>query len=154
MRKKHTTAHWAIIAILLVAAVLRLGAFQEALIGADQASILAAAADIADLRDLPGVGIKSSVGVMQTATVAYLAAIPLLIVRRVIAVKWFFSVLDILAIAYLARAVRRTLGTRAALIAALLYATNPWVVEFNRWIWYQTLIPTFATFTFAALLLM
>jgi len=75
-------------------------------------------------------------------------------VRRVIAVKWFFSVLDILAIAYLATAVRRTLGTRAALIAALLYATNPWVVEFNRWIWYQTLIPTFATFAFAALLLM
>ena len=154
MRKRHTIAHWAIIAILLVGAVLRLGAFQETLIGADQASILAAAADIADLRDLPGVGIKSSVGVMQTATIAYLAAIPLLMVRRVIAVKWFFSVLDILAIAYLATAVRRTLGTRAALIAALLYATNPWVVEFNRWIWYQTLIPTFATFAFAALLLM
>ena len=154
MSNRHAAAHWAIITILLVAAVLRLGAFQETLIGADQASILAAAADIADLRDFPGVGIKSSVGVMQTATIAYLAAIPLLLVRRVIAVKWFFSVLDILAIAYLAKAVRRTLGTRASLIAALLYATNPWVVEFNRWIWYQTLIPTFATFAFAALLLM
>ncbi|MCD6285953.1 MAG: hypothetical protein J7M39_08585 [Anaerolineae bacterium] len=152
MRKRQTTAHWAIISILLVAAVLRLGAFQEALIGADQASILAAAADIADLRDFPGVGIKSSVGVMQTATIAYLAAIPLLMVRRVIAVRWFFSVLDILAIACLFRSVRQTFGLCAALIAALLYATNPWVVEFNRWIWYQTLIPTFATFAFAALL--
>lgn len=154
MTRRHTTAHWATIAILLVGAVLRLGAFQETLIGADQASILAAAADIADLRDFPGVGIKSSVGVMQTATIAYLAAIPLLVVRRVITVKWFFSVLDILAIAYLARAARRTLGTRAAMIAAMLYAANPWVIEFSRWIWYQTLIPTFATFAFAALLLM
>jgi len=152
MTKRHAT-HWALTGILLLAALLRLGAFQEALVGADQASILAAAADIVDLRDLPGVGIKSSVGVMQTATVAYLAAIPLLLVRRVVAVSWFFGVLDVLAIALLARAVRRRFGVRAAIIAALLYGTNPWVVEFNRWIWYQTLIPTFATAAFSALLL-
>ncbi len=139
--------------ILLVAAFLRLGAFQEALVGADQSSILASAADIAALRDFPLVGMKSSVGVMQTAAVAYLAALPLLLVHRVIAIRWFFSVIDLLALAFLYRAVGRTFGRRAGLIAALLVATSPWLIEFNRWIWYQTLISTFATIAFSALLL-
>ena len=84
---------------LLLAAVLRLAAFDEALIGADQTSILAAAANIASGRDFPGVGIKSSAGVMQTAVTGYLAALPLLLVHRIIAIKWFFSLLDLLALA-------------------------------------------------------
>jgi len=145
---------WPGVIIMLIAAWLRLGAFHEALVGADQSSILAAAANIAAFRDFPLVGIKSSVGVMQTAITPYLAAIPLLLVRRVIAVKWFFSVLDLLALALLYRAVKRVFGPLAALIAALLYATNPWVVEFIRWIWYQTLISTFATIAFATFLLL
>ncbi len=139
--------------ILLVAAFLRLGAFQEALVGADQSSILASAADIAALRDFPLVGMKSSVGVMQTAAVAYLAALPLFLVHRVIAIRWFFSIIDLLALAFLYRAVGRTFGRRPGLIAALLVATSPWLIEFNRWIWYQTLISTFAIVAFSALLL-
>ncbi|MGC9346957.1 MAG: hypothetical protein ACP5JG_02360 [Anaerolineae bacterium] len=146
-------ATYAATLILLLSALLRLGAFHEALVGADQSSILAAAAEIAGLRDAPLVGIKSSVGVMQTAVTAYLAAIPLVVLRRVIAVKWFFTALDLLALAYLYRAVSRVFGRRAALITALLYAANPWLVEFNRWIWYQSLIPTFATVAFSGLLL-
>ncbi len=149
-----TTALWIGVLIVLLAAWLRLGAFHEALVGADQSSILAAAVDIATLRGFPLVGTKSSVGVMQTAIAPYLAAVPLLLVRRVIAVKWFFSVLDVLAVALLYRAVRRTFGPWAAVIAALLYAANPWVVEFIRWIWYQTLISTFATIAFAVFLLL
>ena len=147
-------ALWIGTLIMLLAAWLRLGAFHEALVGADQSSILAAASNIASFRDLPLVGIKSSIGVMQTAITPYLAAIPLLLVRRVIAVKWFFSVLDLLALALLYRAAKRVFGPWAAGIAALLYAANPWVVEFVRWIWYQTLISTFATIAFAAFLLL
>lgn len=139
-------------ALLLVGAWLRLGAFHEALVGADQSSILAAAAEIAALRDFPLVGMKSSMGVMQTAMVAYLAAIPLILVHRVVAISWFFGVLDLLALALLYRAVRRVFGRRAALVATALYATTPWVVEFNRWIWYQSPIPTFATMAFSGLL--
>ena len=81
--------------ILLLAAILRLAAFAEALVGADQSSILSAAAEIATRRDRPGVGIKSSIGVMQTAVTPYSTAIPLIFVPRVIAVKGFFSVLDL-----------------------------------------------------------
>lgn len=139
---------------LLIAAWLRLAAFDQTPIGADQSSILAAAANIAAFRDLPLVGIKSSVGVMQTAVTPYLAALPLFIVHKVVAIKWFFSILDILALALLYRAMYRTFGPIPAVISSLLYATNPWVVEFNRWIWYQTLIPTFATTTFASFLLL
>lgn len=144
---------WIGVVILLLAAWLRLGAFHETLIGADQSSILAAAFDIAAFRSFPVVGIKSSVGVMQTAITPYLAALPLLLVRRVIAIKWFFSALDLLALALLSMAVKRAFGRAASGVAALLYATNPWVVEFIRWIWYQTLVSTFATTAFAAFLL-
>lgn len=141
-------------AILLIAGWLRLGAFQEALVGSDQASILAAAADIAGLRRLPGVGIKSSIGVMQTAVTPYLAALPLIIVPKVIAVKWFFSMMDWLAVAVLFRVTKTRIGWHAAWVAALLYAANPWVLEFVRWIWYQSLISTFATFSFCFFLLL
>jgi hypothetical protein len=154
MHKANQNYRWIGLSILLLAAWLRLGAFHEALVGADQSSILAAAAEIAAFRSFPLVGIKSSVGVMQTAVTPYLAAIPLLIVPRVIAIKWFFSVLDLLALAFLFRAVGRSCGRKAAAIAALLYATNPWVVEFVRWIWYQSLVSTFATVAFAAFLLL
>ena len=51
--------------ILLLAAALRLGAFDEALIGADQTSILSGAADIAHGVHFPLIGMKSSIGVMQ-----------------------------------------------------------------------------------------
>ena len=122
--------------------------------GSDQASILAAAADIAALRRFPGVGIKSSIGVMQTAVTPYIAALPLFIVPKVIAVKWFFSVLDWLAVACLYRAVKKRWGWHAGWAAASLYAANPWVVEFVRWIWYQSLISTFATFAFCSFLLL
>jgi len=138
--------------ILLLAAGLRLTAFTEALIGADQSSILSGAANIADGAHFPLIGMKSSIGPFQPAATLYLAALPLLVIRRVVAIKYFFSLLDILSIALLYRTTRRACGPQAAWVAALLYATNPWIVEFNRWIWYQTLIPTFATLACAALL--
>ena len=151
--KRHATSHiWIGALILLIGAALRLGGFQETLIGYDQSTILSRAADLVALRSFPLIGMKSSVGIMQAATPAYLAALALLLVHKVSAIKWLFSILDILALAYLYRAVGRAYGKRAALISALLYATNPWIVEYNRWIWYQTLLPTFATVAFAALL--
>lgn len=152
-KHRQKTAHWIITGILLLAAALRMLAFEEALVGADQSSILSAAAEIAALRDFPMVGMKSSIGVMQTAITPYVAAIPLLLVHKVSAIKWFFSALDLLALALLYRAVKKAFGQRAALVTAQLYASNPWIIEFVRWIWYQSLIPTFATIAFAAFLL-
>ena len=145
---------WIGVGILLLGAVLRLAAFDETLILEDQAAILDAAFQVAHLRYFPVIGMKSSVGVMQTGIVPLLAAIPLFFVKRVIAVQWFFSALDVLALAWLYRAVRRTLGWRAAGVAALLYATAPWVVLYARTIWYQTLIATFATVTFGGVLIL
>lgn len=73
---------WTGIIILLLAALLRLAGFEESPIGGDQSAILAAAFDIAHLRGLPAVGIKSSVGVPPTAVTSYLAAIPLFVLPR------------------------------------------------------------------------
>ena len=140
------------IAILLLGAVLRLAAFDETLIEPDQAAILDAAFQTAHFRYFPLTGMKSSVGVMQTGVVPLLAAIPLLFVKRIIAVQWFFSALDLLALAWLHRAVRNAMGWRAASIAALLYATSPWIILYARTIWYQTLIASLATVAFGSLL--
>lgn len=143
-----------IVAILLLGALLRLAAFDETLIEPDQAAILDAAFQIAHLRYFPLTGMKSSVGVMQTGIVPLLAAIPLLFVKRIIAVQAFFSALDLLALASLIRMVRRAVGSRAAILAALLYATAPWVILYARTIWYQTLIASLATVAFGALLVL
>ena len=51
--------------ILLIGAVLRLGAFDETLILPDQSAILDVAFQVAHFRYFPSVGMKSSAGVMQ-----------------------------------------------------------------------------------------
>jgi len=144
--------YWGGLLILLIGSLLRLGAFDEAVIAGDQSAILTVAVHTAHFRYFPLVGMKSSVGVMQTGIIPLLAALPLMIVNRAIAVRWFFAALDFLALAWLYRAVGQTCGRRAAFVTALLYAANPWIIEFVRTIWYQTLIPTFATVAFAAFL--
>lgn len=137
------------VAILLLGAVLRLAAFDETLILEDQAAILDAAFQVASLNYFPIVGMKSSAGIMQTGVVPLISAIPLFFIKRVIAVQWFLSALDVLALAWFYRAIRKTFGSRAAIVAALLYAAAPWVVLYARTIWYQTLLATLATVTFA-----
>ncbi len=146
------THQWAVIAVLLLAAYLRLGAFDEAIIKGDQSAILDAAFQVAHFRYFPNTGMNSSVGVMQTGIVPLLAAVPLIVVKRIIAVRWFFAALDFLALTWLYRATHKALGQRAAWITLLLYATNPWVIEFVRTIWYQTLIAAFATVAFGGCL--
>ncbi|MBN1261470.1 MAG: hypothetical protein JXB35_12400 [Anaerolineae bacterium] len=138
--------------MLLLAAFFRLAGLEQAYVGGDQASILGPAADIVALRSFPLTGIKSSMGVMQSPVALYLAAIPLLLARSVLAVKWFISVLDLLALALLYRSMRQAFGMLAALITGLIYATHPWVIEFVRYIWYQSFLPIFSTMTFAGLL--
>ncbi|MGB9873154.1 MAG: hypothetical protein ACPLYD_16045, partial [Anaerolineae bacterium] len=138
--------------LLLLASLLRLYGFEETFLAWDQSYLIANAIETARFHPPPA-GIKSSVGVYQTAVISYLAAIPWILVPRVIAIKWFFSVLDLIAIAVLYRAVRIVFGYRAAVLSTLLYVINPWVVEFVRWIWYQALTPTWAAMGFSFLLL-
>jgi len=140
--------------ILLLAATLRLAGFEETPIGGDQTGILATAAEIASFRSFPLAGSKSSVGVTFTPLPQYLAALPLLLVRRVVAVRWFLSLLDLLSLAWLYRAVRQAVGFHAAWVSSLLYATNPWAVEFVRWIWQPTLLAASATAAFASFLVL
>ncbi len=138
--------------LLLLASLLRIYGFEETLLAWDQSYLISNAIETARLHP-PLAGIKSSVGVYQTAVISYLAAIPWLLVPRVIAIKWFFSVLDLIAVAVLYRAVRMVFGYRTGVLSALLYVTNPWVVEFVRWIWYQALTTTWAALAFSFLLL-
>lgn len=149
-----SATHWIGVGILLLGAILRLAAFDETLIEPDQSAILDAAFQVARLNYFPAIGMKSSVGVMQTGVVPLLAALPLFVVKRSIAVQWFFSALDLLALAWLYRATRSALGRRAAWVAALLYATSPWVILYTRTIWYQTLVAAFATTAFSAILVL
>ena len=138
--------------LLFLASLLRLDGFEETFLAWDQSYLISNAIETARLHP-PLAGIKSSVGVYQTAVISYLAALPWILVPRVIAIKWFFSVLDLMAVAVLYRAVRGVFGYRAAVFSTLLYVTNPWVVEFVRWIWYQALTATWATLAFSFLLM-
>ncbi|MBN2003430.1 MAG: hypothetical protein JXA21_08750 [Anaerolineae bacterium] len=152
LRPSRQRIYWGGLLILLIGSLLRIAAFDEALIEGDQSAILTAAIHTAHFRYFPLVGMKSSVGVMQAGIIPLLAALPLMIVNRAIAVRWFFAALDLLALAWLYRSTGKTCGRRAAFIVGMLYAANPWIIEYVRTIWYQTLIPTFATVSFAAFL--
>ncbi len=65
----------------------------------------------------------------------------------------FFSALDLLALAWLHRTVRQTVGLRAAFLAALLYALRPDRALCAHDL-YQTLIASLATVAFGSLLVL
>ncbi len=52
--------------------------------------------------------------------------------------------LNTLAVLLAFRAARILMGVRVALIAAALLAVNPWVIEYSRTSWVQSLLPFFA----------
>ena len=141
------------IGILLVAGFLRWAAPESTPMWGDQAFTLGTAMDLVHAQALPLIGMKSSAHVYQTALWIYLTAIPLSVVMRIIGVRWFYSALDLLALSFFYTAMRKSFGTRAALLGAWLYAVHPWILEYNRWIWNPGLLMTAAAVTFSAFLM-
>jgi 4-amino-4-deoxy-L-arabinose transferase-like glycosyltransferase len=92
-------------------------------------------------------GQPSSVFLDNPALMSYLQAIPLLIWRSPWAIYLLIVALNSTATYFTYRVTCDLLGRTPALIAALLFAVNPWMVHFSRTTWVQALMPLLTTVT-------
>lgn len=136
-----------LVVILALAAALRMGAPGITEFKRDEANLSQLALDLARGRDLPLLGISSSAGIPNPPHSVYLFALPYVFDRTPMLATLYVGALNVLAVGLTWLLVRRSFGTRAALIAALLYAASPWGAIFARKIWAQNLLPPFVVAT-------
>ncbi len=134
--------HVAIAAILLVAAALRLERLGAAELKIDEAQPPALAEQILFEHKLPFAYGVSSTGLPETPFIGYLLVLPRAVSADPRASVAFLGLLDIVAVLLTYVAVRRLADTRLALVAAALYAANPWAVVFSRKTWSE-IVPLF-----------
>lgn len=140
-------------AILLLAAVLRMGWPGLTEFKQDEAHLYTLALDLAEFKTLPLFGISSSVGLPNSPVSVYLFALPLFIWKSPLAPTMFVGLLNTASVGLAYVMARRYWGVRAALAGALLYAAAPWAVIYSRKIWAQNLLPIFVVgYIFSALL--
>lgn len=130
-------------AVLLLAALLRMGYPGLTEFKADEARLITLSWQMADLQTLPLRGISSSIGLPNFPASVWLYALPLLIWPHLYAPTLFTGLLNTAAIALCYAFVRRYWGQHAALCAALMFAVSPWAIIHSRKIWAQNLLPLF-----------
>jgi hypothetical protein len=141
----------ALVAILAVAALLRLWRLDLMEFKADEAQACQLALQVlGHLRgsapagqDFPLVGLLSSVGVPNPPLFIYLVALPLAFVRDPLAAAAFIGLCNVAAVGLCYWIGRRYFSPFVALASAALYALAPWAVIFSRKIWAQDLLPVF-----------
>jgi hypothetical protein len=143
--RREPFTHWevaAVLAILLVAAVARMGWPGLTEFKADEGRLLTMALDMSD--GLFAVrGISSSVGFPNFPMSVWLYSLPLFIWPHPIAATLFTGLLATLAVAITYWLARWYWGVHAAMAATLLFAVGPWAIIFSRKIWAQNLLPFF-----------
>jgi len=142
-----------VLVILLLAAVLRMGAPGVSEFKRDEANLSQLALDLARGRSFPLLGIGSSVGLPNAPVSVYLFAIPFFLSSDPTLATLFVGLLNVIGVGMTWALARRYYGPAAALTAALLYAVSPWGVIFSRKIWAQDLLPPFVIATLASGLL-
>ena len=130
-------------AILLIAAILRLGWPETIEFKRDEAALSLLALDVARGGQLPLLGIGSSVGVPNAPVNVYLLAVPYVVSTSPVIATQFIGLLNVLAIAVTYVFARRYVGPVPALVAVGLFAVSPWAIIFSRKIWAQNMLPLF-----------
>lgn len=131
-------------AILILAALLRLGWLGIAQFSADEAGIVCLALELAEGRSLPLFGTGTSFGLPTPPLCEHLYALPARVSSNPFWLTFFTASLNVLAVVLCWRLSRRYWGWQVAACATLLFATNPWAVFFSRKIWQPDLMPLFA----------
>lgn len=142
-RRKVTIHSLVFFSILVLGAAFRFADLGSARFGYDHAYPIYDALRILDGRELLLVGQPSSVFLDNPPLMSYLQTIPLMIWRSPWAVYIFIVALNTLAIGFVYRVSRQLLGEATGLLAAFLFAVNPWLAMFSRATWVQALLPFF-----------
>ncbi|MFN8375786.1 MAG: glycosyltransferase family 39 protein [Anaerolineae bacterium] len=129
--------------ILLLAAVLRARYLLQIEHNVDQAYPIWQALQTLDRGVFPLAGQGTSVLFANPTLTGYLLLPFVAITRSPLGAYVFTIALNTLGVLLAYRAIKGLLGTRAGLIAAALMAVNPWVIEYSRTTWVQSLLPFF-----------
>ncbi len=129
--------------VLLIAIILRLINLSYMEFKGDEAGNLFLASFLASGKEVPLVGIPSSIGTYNPPLFTYVMAIPLLFSRNPVIAAGFVALLNCVAIGVLYTFSLRFFSRMAAVTAAAFIAVNPWAVFYSRKIWQQDLLPLF-----------
>lgn len=152
--KRNTLLEGALpLAIVVLAAWLRLSYPDIVLFEHDEAEWSNTALRIARGEEFPLVGIRSLVWVATGPAFLYLLAIPMLLSEDAAFVTAFIGLLNVIGVGLTFLFARRYFGNVAAVVASLLYATNPWAIYHSRKIWNPDVLPLFSLLFFWGLFL-
>ncbi len=126
-------------AILILAAVLRMGWLGITEFKYDEATIARSA--LAWIHDgvLPTRGVTSSLGIPHPPLTVYLLAIPFAFTRNPAVAAALMGMLGVIAVWLTYVLGRRYFGEGMGLIAAALFAASPWAIFYSRKIWSQNI---------------
>ena len=131
------------LALFVLAALLRFSYLSEIEHNVDQAYPIWQALNTLERGQWPLVGQGTSVLFANPALTGYLYLPFVALTRSPLGAYLLVIALNSLAVPMAYRAVRSLLGHSAALVAAVLMAVNPWVIEYSRSTWVQSLLPFF-----------
>jgi len=151
LSKKDFAANCLLLLIIIGGGFLRLYRLEYSHVGSDQSILYSIALDWVNGGQLPLAANKASVGALNPPFVEYLIALPLFIKRSLLSPIVFQSILNLTAIPIIYWACKRFFDRKVALFAAALFAFNPWVVYYSRFIWNPNHIPFFATLLLVSL---
>jgi hypothetical protein len=136
--------------ILLLAAYLRLGSPGIVEFKRDEANLSQLALELANGRSFPLLGIGSSVGLPNAPFNVYILSLAYLPGNDPQLATQFIGLLNVFAVGLAYYLGRHFGGPLAGLLAALLFAVNPWSVIFSRKLWAQNMLPFFVLLTINA----
>jgi hypothetical protein len=117
----------------------------------DQAWVVNQAYNFVTGGPLPLAGIPTSVGTVQGPYELWLLALPLALDKDPRLATAFVGLLQVGALVTAYFLATRYFGRLAGLCAALLFAVNPWALQYSRKIWTPDLLPLFSALYFFAL---
>jgi hypothetical protein len=126
-----------LVAVLIVAALLRLGEPGIVEFKHDEAMLSLMAQDMVSGKGIPFTGIPSSVGVPNPPISVYILALPYTLSSSPLVATMFIAALNVIGVGLLWWIAHRYVGQTAAIIASLIYAVNPWAILYSRKIWAQ-----------------
>ena len=126
-----------LVAVLIVAALLRLGEAGIVEFKHDEAMLSLLAQDMVSGKGIPFTGIPSSVGVPNPPISVYILALPYALSSSPLIATLFIAALNVIGVGLLWWITHRYVGRTAAILTSLAYAVNPWAILYSRKIWAQ-----------------
>ncbi|MBN1936465.1 MAG: glycosyltransferase family 39 protein [Anaerolineae bacterium] len=151
MNTRHLSS-LALIAILLLAAFLRLWNLDATEFKYDEATVCNLAAQFVDTGLPPVRGMGSSVGIDNPPLTIWLMSLPVLLSRDPLIASGFVALLNVIAVWGCYALGKRYWSEGVGLLAALLLAIGPWAVFYSRKVWAQNVLLPFVLLFFYLLL--